>query len=85
MDNKGWHLIFIGLLKKSEDCIFKIYRVYVLYIYEGSVSFYCKPLYISGMDNVFLKSVYCLSGLGIVRKNRRLPKYFNSKEVFILS
>jgi hypothetical protein len=23
----------------------------------------------SGMDNAFFKSVYCLSGLGIVRKN----------------
>jgi len=28
---------------------------------------------ISGMDNVFFKSVYCLSGLGTVRKNRRIP------------
>jgi len=39
----------------------------------------------SGIDNFFKKSVYCLSGLWIVRKNRHLPKYFNSKEVFILS
>ena len=27
----------------------------------------------------FLKSVYCLSGLGIVRKNRRIPKYFTDR------
>jgi len=37
----------------------------------------------SGMDNLFLKSVYCLSGLGIVRKNRRIPKHFNSIKVFV--
>jgi len=32
---------------------------------------------ISGMDNLFFKSVYCLSGLGIVRKNGRIPQHFN--------
>jgi hypothetical protein len=31
------------------------------------------------MDILFLKSVYCLSGLGIVRKNRRMPKYFMNR------
>jgi hypothetical protein len=30
----------------------------------------------SGIDNLFFKNVYCLRGLGIVRKNRRIPKYF---------
>jgi len=38
----------------------------------------------SGMDNLFLKNVYCLSGLGIVRKNRSMPKHFDSKKVFDL-
>jgi hypothetical protein len=33
----------------------------------------------SEMDNLFLKSVYCLSGLGIVRKNRRIPKHFTNR------
>jgi hypothetical protein len=28
--------------------------------------------------------VYCLSGLGIVRKNRGKPKYFNTQKVFDL-
>ena len=32
----------------------------------------------------FLKSVYCLSGLGIVRKNRSKPKHFNRKKMFFL-
>jgi len=36
----------------------------------------------SGMDHLFLKSVYCLSGLGIVKKNRRIPKNMNSKKVY---
>jgi len=39
----------------------------------------------SGMDTLFLKSVYCLSGLGIVEKNRRIPKHFNSNKVFVSS
>ena len=26
-----------------------------------------------------MKSVYCLSGLGIVRNNRRMPKYFTNR------
>jgi len=30
-------------------------------------------VFTSGMDNAFDQSVYCLSGLGIVRKNRRIP------------
>ena len=33
----------------------------------------------------FLKSVYCLSGLGIVRKNRRIPKHLNDKKIFLKS
>jgi len=37
----------------------------------------------SGMDTLFLKSVYCLSGLEIVRKNRRKPKHFNSNKLFV--
>jgi len=32
--------------------------------------------------DIFFKSVYCLSGLGIVKKNRRIPKYFNDKKAF---
>jgi hypothetical protein len=32
----------------------------------------------------FLKSVYCLSGLRTVRKNRRIPKHFKDKKVFVL-
>jgi hypothetical protein len=40
-------------------------------------------LLISGMDNLFFKSVYCLSGLGIVRKNRRISKYFLIEIVFL--
>ena len=28
----------------------------------------------------FLKNVYCLRGLGIVRKNRQTPKHFNKKK-----
>jgi len=31
----------------------------------------------------FLKSVHCLSGLGIVRKNRRIPKYFSRRKEFV--
>jgi len=31
------------------------------------------------MDDLFFKSVYCLSGLGIVRKNRRKPKQYKNK------
>jgi len=33
----------------------------------------------------FFKSVYCLSGLGIVRKNRRIQKYLISKKTFALN
>jgi len=29
--------------------------------------------------------VYCLSGLGIVRKSRRIPKHFSTMKVFVLS
>jgi len=31
----------------------------------------------------FFKSVYCLSGLGIVGKNRGVPKHFDSKKVAV--
>ena len=34
------------------------------------------------MDSLFFKSVYCLSGLGIVRKNRRILKHSYSKKYF---
>jgi len=39
----------------------------------------------SGMGDLFFKDGCCLSGLGIVRKNRRIPKYFNNKKMFVLS
>jgi len=38
----------------------------------------------SGMDHPFLKSVYCLSGLGIIGKNRCIPKHFDSRKVSVL-
>jgi hypothetical protein len=59
-------------------------------------SFVCNNLFISlrlrfyasgesGMDYLFLKSVYCLSGLGIVRKNRCIPRPVNSKKMIVSS
>ena len=33
----------------------------------------------------FLKSVYCLNGLGIVRKNRRILKHGDNIKVFVPS
>jgi len=39
----------------------------------------------SGMDNLFFQSVYCLSGLGIVRKNRSISKHFSREKVFVSS
>ena len=37
----------------------------------------------SEMDNLFFKSVYCLSGFWIVRKNRHLSKYFRNRRCLI--
>ena len=67
-----------------------------IYLIKKTGSFYFKQLYISlrlGERNgsSFLKSVYCLSGLGIVRKNRHTPKYavprvglFHDKAIFLI-
>jgi len=38
----------------------------------------------SGMDHLFFQSVYCLSGLRIVGKNRGSPKHVNSRKVAAL-
>jgi len=68
---------------------------FVYYLKKKTGSFYFKQLYISlrlGERNgsSFLKSVYCLSGLRIVRKNRQTPKYamprvglFHDKAIFL--
>jgi len=54
------------------------------------VGFYCKHSYISlwfeeRNGYSFLKSVCCLSGLGIVGKNRRISKQLNRKKLFVIS
>jgi len=41
-------------------------RTPIVFILNSWDFLYSKSLNISGMDNLFFKSVYCLSGLGIV-------------------
>ena len=71
-------------LTLNQNAIFEMTSVSRLKDQESGTRFQVSKIKKSGMDNLFLKSVYCLSGLGIVRKSRRIPQYFNRIKMFVL-